>query len=84
MALSAGPQCRLYERVNRLLLLCEDLLRPLLECGVTLHDAVSVLYRDRQAADEAAVARKRRRAAGWRGAGRPPRKPGLFDEAEPE
>ena len=84
MALSAEHQRNLYERVNRLVLLCEDLLRPLPGCGVTLHEAVSFLYRDRRSADEAAMARKRQRAAGRRGAGHRPRAPDLFDEAEPE
>ena len=84
MALSAEHQRNLYERVNRLVLLCEDLLRPLPECGVTLHEAVSFLYRDRRSAEEAAMARKRQRAAGRRGAGHRPREPDLFDEAEPE
>ena len=84
MALSAEHQRNLYERVNRLVLLCEDLLRPLPECGVTLHEAVSFLYRDRRAAEEAAMARQRRRAAGRPGAGPRPREPDLFDEEEPE
>ena len=82
MALSAEHQRRLYERVNRLVLLCEDLLRPLPECGVTLHEAVSFLYRDWRSAETAAMARNRRRAAGRRGAGPRPRERDLFDEAD--
>ena len=50
MALSAEMQRNQYERVNRLVLLCEDLLRPLPGSEVTLHEAVSFLYRDRRAA----------------------------------
>ena len=69
-----------YERVSRLVLLCEDLLQPLPECGVTLHEAVSFLYRDQRSAEEAAMARQRRSAAGRRGAGHRPREPDLFDE----
>ena len=84
MALSAEHQHRLYERVSRLVLLCEDLLQPLPECGVTLHEAVSFLYRDQRSAEEAAMARQRRSAAGRRGAGHRPREPDLFDEEEPE
>ena len=84
MALSAEHQRRLYERVNRLVSLCEGPLRPLPECGVTLHEAVSFLYRDRRSAEEAAMARKRQRAEVRRGAGPRPRAPDLFDEAEPE
>ena len=82
MALSAERQRNLYERVNRLVLLCEDLLRPLPECGVTLHEAVSFLYRDRRSAEEAAMARKRRSTAGRRGDSHRPREPDLFDEEE--
>ena len=84
MALSVQMQRNLYERVNRLVLLCEDLLRPLPESEVTLREAVSFLYRDRQAAEEATMVRRRRRTAGGRGAGRRPSEPGLFDEEEPE
>ena len=80
MALSAEHQRNLYERVNRLVLLCEDLLRPLPGCGVTLHEAVSFLYRDRRSADEAAMARTRRSAPGRSGAGHGARAPDLFDE----
>ena len=83
MALSAQKQRNLYERVNRLVLLCEDLLRPLPEGEVTLREAVSFLYRDRQAAEEAAMVRRRRRTAGRRGAGDRPSEPDLF-EGEPE
>ena len=84
MALSAEHQRRLYERVNRLVLLCEDPLRSLPESGVTLHEAVSFLYRDRRSAEEAAMAMKRQRAAGRRGIGPRPRAPDLFDEVEPK
>ena len=77
-------QRNLYERVNRLVLLCEDLLRPLPESEVTLRDAVSFLYRDRQAAEDAAMVRKRRATAGGRGAGERPSEPDLFDGEEPE
>ena len=84
MALSAQMQRNLYERVNRLVLLCEDLLRPLPESEVTLHEAVSFLYRDRQAAEEAAMVRRPRRSAGGRGAGDRPSEPDLFDGEEPE
>ena len=64
VALSAEMQRNQYERVNRLVLLCEDLLRPLPGSEVTLHEAVSFLYRDRRAAEEAARVRKRRATAG--------------------
>ena len=84
MALSAEHQRNLYERVNRLMLVCEDLLRPLPESDVTLREAVSFLYRDRQAAEEAAMVRRRRRSAGRRGPGRRPSEPDLFDEEAPE
>ena len=84
MALSGEHQRNLHERVSRLVLLCEDLLRPLPGCGVTLHEAVSFLYRDRRSAEEAAIARHRRRAADRRGAGPRPRTPDLFDEEAPE
>ena len=78
MALSGEHQRNLHERVSRLVLLCEDLLRPLPGCGVTLHEAVSFLYRDRCSAEEAAMDRQRRRT------GPRSRTPDLFDEEAPE
>ena len=58
MALSAEEQRNLHDRVNRLVLVCEDLLRPLPGSDVTLGEAVAFLYRDRQAAQEAGKARR--------------------------
>ena len=84
MVLSAQQQRNLYERVNRLVLVCEDLLRPLPESDVTLREAVSFLYRDRQASEEEAMARRQRRTAGRRGAGGRPSEPDLFDDEEPK
>ena len=84
MALSAEHQRNLYARVNRLVLLCEDLLRPLPESGVTLREAVSFLYRDRQASAQAAMERKRRSTTSRRNAGRRPSAPDLFDEDPPQ
>ena len=83
MALSGEEQRKQYERVNRLVLLCEDLLRPLPGSGVTLGEAVSFLYRDRQAAEEATVARTRRKAPARPGGGVGPSLPDLFEEEPP-
>ena len=66
--------------MNRLVLLCEDLLRPLPGSGVTLGEAVSFLYRDRHAAEAAAVARTRRRAPARPGGGVGPSPPDLFGD----
>ena len=57
MALTAEEQRNLHDRVNRLVLICEDLLRPLPGCELTLGEAVAFLLRDRQAAQEAATGR---------------------------
>ena len=57
MALTADEQRRLHDRVARLVLVCEDLLRPLPGCEVTLGEAVAFLLRDRQAAQETAADR---------------------------
>ena len=84
VALSAEMQRNQYERVNRLVLLCEDLLRPLPGSEVTLHEAVSFLYHDRRAAEEATRVRKRRATAGGLRAGHRPSAPDLFDEEAPE
>jgi len=54
MALTAEEQRRLHDRTARLLLVCEDLLRPLPGTGATLGEALAFLLRDRQAAQEAA------------------------------
>ena len=82
--LSAEQQRNLYARVNRLVLLCEDLVRPLPGSGVTLREAVSFLVHDRRASAQAATQRKRRGAAGRRDAGRRSVEPDLFDEDAPE
>ena len=58
MALTAEEQRNLHDRVNRLVLVCEDLLHPLPGCDVTLGEAVAFLYRDRQAAQEAVKERR--------------------------
>ena len=57
MALTAEEQRRLHDRAARLLLVCEDLLRPLPGTGATLGEAVAFLLGDRQAAQEAASRR---------------------------
>jgi len=57
MALTADEQRRLHDRVARLVLVCEDLLRPLPGTEATLGEAVAFLLRDRQAAQEAAADR---------------------------
>ena len=57
MALTADEQRRLHDRVARLVLVCEDLLRPLPGCELTLGEAVAFLLRDRQAAQERAAER---------------------------
>ena len=57
MALTAEEQRRLHDRAARLLLVCEDLLRPLPGTGATLGEAVAFLLRDRQTAQEAASKR---------------------------
>ncbi len=53
MALTAAEQRRLHDRVTRLVLICEDLLRSLPGTEVTLGEAVAFLLRDRQAAQAA-------------------------------
>ena len=60
VALAPEAQRAQHERVSRLVLLCEDLLRPLPGCEVTLAEAVAFLYRDRRAAGEAAGRRTAR------------------------
>ena len=67
LELPAEDQRKLRDRVNRLLLLCEDLVRPLPETEVTLTEAVAFLYRDRQAVADAAARRKRRQTTAQRG-----------------
>ena len=69
MELSAEELRTLRDRVNRLLLLCEDLARALPGTEVTLGEAVAFLFRDRQAVGEAAARRSRRRPPGRRGTG---------------
>ena len=69
MELSAKEQRNLRDRMNRLLLLCEDLLRPLPETEVTMGEAVAFLFRDRQAVADAAARRNRRQATARRGPG---------------
>ena len=72
--LSAEDQRTLRDRVNRLVLLCGDLVRPLPGTEVTLGEAVAFLYRDRQAVADAAVRGKRSRVTARRGP-----KPGIAD-----
>ena len=62
MALTAEEQRRLHDRAARLLLVCEDLLRPLPGTGMTLGEAVAFLLRDRQAAQKAAAERNGRQS----------------------
>ena len=69
MGLSAEELRTLRDRVNRLLLLCEDLARALPGTDVTLGEAVAFLFRDRQAVAEAAARRIRRRPPGQRETG---------------
>ena len=75
VALPPEAQRAQYERVGRLVLLCEDLLRPLPGCEVSLPEAVAFLYRDRRAAEEAAARRGRPATARARDS----RVPDLFD-----
>ncbi|MCY3753040.1 MAG: hypothetical protein OXG99_03000 [Alphaproteobacteria bacterium] len=67
MALTADEQRRQHDRVARLVLVCEDLLRPLPGCDMTLGEAVAFLLRDRQTAQEAAADHD---------VGQPPARPG--------
>ena len=67
MGLSSDELRTLRDRVNRLVLLCEDLVRPLPGTEVTLGEAVAFLFRDRQAVADAAARRERRRATARRG-----------------
>ena len=80
MALSAKDQRNLYDRVNRLVLLCEDLLHRLPGTDVTLGEAVAFLYRDRQAGSEATTLRDRRKSVARRGADVEKWLPDLFGE----
>ncbi len=74
VALAPEAQRAQHERVSRLVLLCEDLLRPLPGTEVTLAEAVAFLYRDRRAAGEAAAVRRGARSPSARDA----RVPDLF------
>ena len=55
MTLSAEEQRNLHDGVNRMVRICEDLLRPLPGSGVTLGEAVSFLFLERQEARKAAT-----------------------------
>ena len=68
MELSAEDLRNLLVRVNRLVLLCDDLLRPLPGTEVTLGEAVAFLFRDRQAVAAAPARWKRRQPTAQRGA----------------
>lgn len=70
LALTADEQRRLHDRVARLVLVCEDLLRPLPGTEATLGEAVAFLLRDRQAAQEAAADRDGRQSPARPGEGR--------------
>ena len=80
MVLTAEEQRNLHDRVNRLVLVCEDLLHPLPGCDVTLGEAVAFLYRDRQAAQEAVTERRTGGSPGRRDAGGQWDLPGLSGE----
>ena len=67
--LSAEELRTLRDRVNRVLLVCEDLVRPLPGTEVTLGEAVAFLFRDRQAVAEAAARRNPRWPPRRRGTG---------------
>ena len=69
MELSAEELRTLRDRVNRLVLLCQDLAGALPGTEVTLGEAVAFLFRDRQAVAEATARRSRRRPPGRRGTG---------------
>ena len=56
MALSAEEQRNLHDGVGRMVELCEDILRPLPGCGVTLGEAVSFLFLERQEAGKVETA----------------------------
>ena len=77
MALSAAEQRSVLERINRLVLLCEDLTRPLPGSEVTLAEAVAFLYRD---AEQARASRPSRGAPPRRGARPAPGMGDLFGE----
>ena len=80
MPLSRAEERKLYERVNRLVLILKDLLRPLPGTDATLSEAVAFLFRDRQASGGEAVRRERRRATKPRGPGDEPGTPDLFGD----
>ena len=67
--LTAEEQRNLRDRVNRLVLLCEDLVGALPGTQVTLGEAVAFLLRDRQAATDAGARRSRGKATVRRAAG---------------
>ena len=82
-ALSTAEERKLYARVNRLLLILEDLVRPLPGTEVTLGEAVAFLFRDREASGGGEVRRERRRATKRRGPGDGPGTPDMFGD-EPQ
>ena len=69
LVLTAEEQRNLRDRVNRLVLLCEDLVGALPGTQVTLGEAVAFLLRDRQAATDAGARRSRGKATVRRAAG---------------
>ena len=81
MELSAEQQRNLRDRMNRLVLLCEDLLGPLPGTEVTLGEAVAFLFRDRQAVADAGARRKRRQATAGQGTGAEQGMADLFGKA---